>query len=231
MAHVFITGGTGFIGREVSARLAERGHSVRVLARAGSEHKVARGCQPVSGNALDEESFWRAVEGCDTLVHLVGVPHPSPAKAEQFRSVDLPSIRAAVATATRAGVKRFVYLSVAQPAPVMKAYQAVRAEGEASIRAAGLDAVIVRPWYVLGPGRRWPLILLPLYWILERWPGTRDTARRLGLVSLQQVTAALVDSVEHLQSGRRILEVPDIRKAAIGGGKRLAGSWEKRKPA
>ncbi|HJT88069.1 MAG TPA: NAD(P)H-binding protein [Bryobacteraceae bacterium] len=214
---IFITGGTGFIGREVSARLAARGHAVRVLARAGSEQKVSPGCQPVLGNALDDKTFLHAVQGCDTFVHLVGVPHPGPGKAEQFSTVDLASIRAAVAAAVAVGVQRFVYLSVARPAPVMKAYQTVRAEGEALVRAAGLNAVILRPWYVLGRGRRWPVVLLPLYWILERCPGTRDSARRLGLVSLRQITASLVDSIEDPRIGTRIIEVPEIRKAQAHG--------------
>ena len=106
-------------------------------------------------------------------------------------------------------------MSVAQPAPVMKAYIAVRAEGEAMIRAAGLDATIVRPWYVLGPGRRWPMLLIPVYWLMEQLPGTRDTARRLGLVTIEQMAAALVRAVENPAQGIRIVEVPEIREAII----------------
>ena len=211
MAHVFVTGGTGYIGRELSARLVARGHAVRVLARQGSEERVAAGCEVVPGDALDAESYSRAVPPCDTFVHLVGVPHPSPSKADQFRCVDLPSIRAAVSAARSAGVKNFVYVSVAHPAPVMKAYIEVRTEGEALIRGAGLTGTILRPWYVLGPGHRWPIVLVPVYWLLELWPKTRDSARRLGLISRPQMIAALIEAVEHPAAGLRVLEVPNIR--------------------
>jgi uncharacterized protein YbjT (DUF2867 family) len=79
------------------------------------------------------------------------------------------------------------------------------------IRESGLNATILRPWYVLGPGRRWPVILKPIYWLMERIPATRESARRLGLVTIEQMVAALVRSVEHPAQGVRILNVPDIR--------------------
>jgi len=141
----------------------------------------------------------------------VGVSHPSPAKAAQFRAVDLISAKASVAAAVAAGIRHFVYVSVAHPAPVMREYIAARSEAEETIRAAGLNATILRPWYVLGPGRRWPLLLVPAYWILERLPSTRETARRLGLVTLPQMVAALVRAVENPAQGIRIVEVPEIR--------------------
>jgi uncharacterized protein YbjT (DUF2867 family) len=211
MAAVFITGGTGYMGRELSARLAARGHQVKVLARPGSEPRVAPGCEAVSGDALDETSYRGAIAPCDTFVHLVGVAHPSPAKAAQFRAVDLVSVRAAVAAAKTAGVVNFVYVSVAHPAPVMQAYIAVRTEGEALIRAAGLRGSILRPWYVLGPGHRWPHVLTPVYWVLERLPATREGARRLALVTRPQMIGALTEAVEHPADGIRVWGAAEIR--------------------
>jgi len=119
-----------------------------------------------------------------------------------------------VTAATSAGVKHLVYVSVAQPAPVMKAYLVVRAEGEALVRASGLSATILRPWYVLGPGHRWPTVLVPVYWMLERLPWTREGATRLGLLSRQQMIHALVWAIEHPCVGVRTLTVPAIRDLA-----------------
>jgi uncharacterized protein YbjT (DUF2867 family) len=210
MAYVFVTGGTGHIGRALISVLLRRGHTVRALARPGSERKLPAGCEAVQGDALDENSYRGQVAPADTFVQLVGVSHPNPSKAAEFRAVDLASVRSGVHAAQAAGVAHFIYVSVAQPAPVMKAYIAVRAEGEAMIRAAGLNATMVRPWYVLGPGRRWPMMLMPVYWLLEQLPGTRDAARRLGLVTLEQMVAALVRAVENPARGIRIVEVPEI---------------------
>jgi uncharacterized protein YbjT (DUF2867 family) len=209
--NVFLTGGTGYIGRRLIPLLAARGHTVRALVRPGSEGKLPSGCTAVRGDALDAKSFAAQVAPSDTFIQLVGVPHPSPAKAEQFRAVDLVSVRASVAAAAGARIGHFIYVSVAQPAPMMKAYIEVRAEGEALIRTAGFNATILRPWYVLGPGHRWPYVLLPFYWICERLPATRESARRLGLITLEQMLAALVDAVENPPPGVVILEVPQIR--------------------
>ncbi len=163
LRHVFITGGTGFMGRRLIAELLPRGHQVHALVRQGSEAKLPPGCTAVVGNALKKESYAAHVRPADTFVQLVGMTHPNPAKAEEFRAVDLGSARAAISAAVEAGIAQFVYVSVAQPAPVMKFYLRVRAECEEMIRASGLDAIILRPWYVLGPGRRWPYLLAPIY--------------------------------------------------------------------
>jgi uncharacterized protein YbjT (DUF2867 family) len=225
MAEVFVTGGTGYLGSRLIPLLAGRGHAVRALVRPGSAGRLPPGCEPIPGDALDGASFAAAVRPGDTFVQLVGTPRPSPAKAAQFRAVDLVSARESVGVAARAGVAHFVYVSVAQPAPAMKAYVAVRAEGEAMIRAAGLDATVLRPWYVLGPGHRWPYLLIPVYALLERLPATREGARRLGLVTLDQMLAALVEAVERPAAGVRVVPVEAIRRAsrrppslAIAGG-------------
>jgi uncharacterized protein YbjT (DUF2867 family) len=210
---IFVTGATGFVGRNLIPELLKRGHAVRALVRVGSESKVPAGCTVVSGDPLDKSTFEDQITPADTFIQLVGVAHPSPAKAKEFHTIDLQSARESVAAA--AGLDHFIYISVAQPAPIMKAYIEARAEAEALVRSAGFrGATILRPWYVLGPGRQWPRLLRPIYWVLERLPSKRDTARRLGLLTYRQMTRALVASVEHPAEGFRILNVPEIKTAA-----------------
>lgn len=212
--NVFMTGATGYIGRHLVPELVRRGHVVRALVRDGSEKKLERGAIPVRGNALDASTFAEQISPSDTFVQLVGVAHPSPAKAAEFRAIDLVSVKESVAAACRSTIHHFVYLSVAQPAPIMRDYVAVRAEGERLLRECGLPSTFVRPWYVLGPGHRWPYAILPLYWLAMLAPGSRDTARRLYPVPLSKVVRALVDAVERPPSGVRIVEAPEMAKAA-----------------
>ena len=211
MHTVFVTGGTGFMGRNLNMELVRRGYVVRALARHGSERKLPHGCKVILGNPLEKNSFVAQIAPAETFVQLIGVTHPSPAKKGQFRAVDLISARASIEAAREAGIKHFVYVSVAQPASLMKEYIAVRAEGEKMLRESGMNATILRPWYVLGPGRRWPLLLKPVYWLMEKIPSTRDSARRLGLVTLEQMVGALVRAVENPAQGIRTVEVPEIR--------------------
>ena len=88
-------------------------------------------------------------------------------------------------------------------------------EGEALVAATGIRATTLRPWYVLGPGHRWPVLLLPLYALLRLIPATHESAERLGLVTQAQMTAALLDAVANPPAaGMRIVDVPGIRHAA-----------------
>jgi uncharacterized protein YbjT (DUF2867 family) len=210
---VFVAGGTGYIGRPLILELLGRGHKVRALARSGSENKLPQGCEVVVGNALDSTSYADRIPQANTFVQLVGVGHPSPSKSAEFQAIDRTSALGAVAAASSASIQNFVYLSVAHPAPIMKSYIAVRQECEAALLSSGMNVTIVRPWYVLGPGHRWPYVLLPMYWLCERIPSTREGAQRLGLVTLSQMTRALVSAIERPVSGARILDVPQIRAA------------------
>lgn len=218
---VFVAGGTGYLGRSVIPPLVARGHTVRALVRPGSESKLPAGCEAVAGDALEAATFAARVTPADTYLQLVGVAHPGPAKAALFRSVDLASARASADAAAEARVAHFVYVSVAHPAPVMRPYWEARAEAEEILRGKTFARTILRPWYVLGPGHRWPYALRPAYFLLERLPGTREAAHRLGLVTLAQMTAALVAAVENPpESGLRVLEVPEIRRTRLEAGPR-----------
>jgi len=215
--NVFVTGGTGYIGRALITALVARGHAVTALVRPGSMNRVPTGATSISGDPLDAATFEHCLRRDATLVHLVGTRHPGPSKANEFERIDLVSIKASVDAARRAGIAQLVYVSVAQPAPVMRAYVAARAAGEAAIAGAKLTATILRPWYVIGPGHRWPILLKPLYWIWELLPPTRDTARRLGLLTLEQMVAALVRAIEEPPpiGTIRIVDVPAIRETTL----------------
>jgi len=203
------------MGRRLIPELLARGHTVRALVRPGSQSKLPAGAAPITGNALDASTFAAQVSPADTFVQLVGVAHPSPAKAEQFRTIDLPAALAGIGAARQAGIRHFVYVSVAHPAPMMHAFIAVRVEAEQYLRASGLSSTVLRPWYVLGPGHRWPYLLIPFYAVAKRLSSTREGARRLGLVSLRQMIAALLWAIENPAPQPRILGVPEIRSLPL----------------
>ena len=65
---VFITGGSGYLGRPLISMLLERGHDVRALVRQGSEKKLPPGCTPVFGDALRDRLGARRVIGLRAAV-------------------------------------------------------------------------------------------------------------------------------------------------------------------
>jgi len=118
---IFITGGTGYMGSRLIPLLAARGHEMVALVRPGSEDKLPAACSPVLGDALEGASYEQYLAGCHTFIQLVGVSHPSPAKAKEFIEIDQRSGIEAILVAKRAGIAHFIYVSVAHPAPAMHA--------------------------------------------------------------------------------------------------------------
>jgi len=209
---IFITGGTGYIGSRLISKLIEDKYEVKALVRQSSLSKLPAGCHAIPGDALNASTFKDKIAPCDTFIHLIGVAHPGPAKTAQFQSIDLASIQASVEAAKEAGIKHFIYVSVAQGSGVMKAYQSVRAEGEHLLRQSGMKVTILRPWYVLGPGHYWPVIMVPFLKLMETIPSTREKALRIGIVSIKQMLNTLMLAVHRPLGDISIIEVESIRK-------------------
>jgi uncharacterized protein YbjT (DUF2867 family) len=210
---VFITGATGYMGTRLIKRLVEREHHVIALVRKGSEQKVPAGAEVIVGNPFDAKTFQQRIPAGSVFVQLLGVAHPSPKKAKQFRDIDLKSVKASVDAAADAGVDHFVYVSVAmEPVKFMQAYQEVRKEAEEYCLNKKLNCTFIRPWYVLGPGHWWPVLLLPVYGLAKLVPSWRKKARATGLVTIKQMLGSLVHAAEDESSPVRILEIKDIRK-------------------
>ncbi len=214
MATIFITGGTGYIGKRlIKALLKEGDYKIKALVRKESAHKLPPGCEIVYGNALDSNSYLDQIPPSAIFIHLVGVPHPSPRKKQEFREIDGVSVREAAIAAVQAHVQHFIYMSVSQyPSSIMKDYQTVRFMGEKLVKGTGIPCSFVRPWYVLGPGHWWPLMLQPLYWLAALFPASRERSRQQGLVTIHQMIATLIFATRNAPTASIIYTVPDIRQ-------------------
>lgn len=212
MKHVFITGGTGYMGKRLIPLLQQKGYAITALVRKGSESKLPAGCTIVTANPFDAGSFVQQIPAEATFIQLLGVPHPGPKKKEQFKTIDLASVKASAIAALQANVQHFIYVSVAQtPTSIMKDYQQCRAAGEDAIRATNIPATFIRPWYVIGPGHYWPLFFQPIFKLLEWIPATAVKAKALRIVYLKQMLNALVDAVENEATNINIIEIDDLR--------------------
>ena len=213
MQPVFITGGTGYIGRRLIPLLQKQGYAVTALVRKQSVDKLPKGCTPVIADPFDAATYAKDIAPNSIFIHLLGVSHPGPKKKLLFYSVDLASVKASVEAARKAGVIYFVYISVAQyPTKIMESYQDARAQAEQVIRDSGIRAAFIRPWYIVGPGHYWPLVLQPLFRLMEYIPATAEKAKALALVSLRKMLLALQQAVNNPPNGPlRIIEIPEIR--------------------
>jgi len=214
MQTIFITGGTGYIGSRLIKALLKTGeYRIKALVRKGSEHKLPTGCEVIIGNALDATSYIAAAASAEAFIHLVGVPHPSPAKKAAFDAIDLVSVEQAAAVIIGNKLPHVIYLSVSQyPGRIMKEYRQVRATGETLLKATGAQCSFIRPWYVLGPGHWWPVLLTPLYALAGFIPAIREQSRQQGLVTINQMIRMLHFAINHPpENGVSIYNVPEIK--------------------
>ncbi len=157
---VLVNGGTGFIGRAAAAVLLERGHSVRILSRAGRAAGFPQSprLESVRGDVLDPASLANPLAGCDAVVHAVQFPgHPieNPRKGYTYERFDGEGTANAIGAAKRAGVSRFVYLSGAGVRPDRREpWFRAKHRAEEALRASGMPWTIFRPSWVYGPGDR-----------------------------------------------------------------------------
>jgi nucleoside-diphosphate-sugar epimerase len=218
MQTIFITGGTGYIGsRLIKALQKKGGYNIKALARSGSGNKLPVGCEKIIGNALDAGTYSNTIQPATIFIHLVGVAHPSPGKKQLFREIDLASVQQAATAVRNEPIKHIIYLSVAQyPTNIMKDYQEVRAAGEALLLKTGIKCSFIRPWYVLGPGHWWPLLLKPVYWVGGLIPAFKEKAEKLDTVTIGQMISVVLHAIEHPPASHcHIYEVTDLQRIRI----------------
>lgn len=207
MANVFVSGGTGRLGRSLILELLRRGHLVKCLYRPQSWDRVPVGVLPVPGDALDGPSFVDRLEPGDTLVHLTGVGRPRPWMRRAFETVDAGSFGASLSVAQAGHAGHFVYLSVSYPAPFLGPYGEVRRRCEGRLALSGLRASILRPWLISDR---------PTSWVWQR----------LGILDRRQLAAALVWAVENPPSSTQTLDVQRIQE--LGSANRVPSRPEDR---
>jgi NADH dehydrogenase len=143
---ILLTGGTGFVGGHVLQALRAAGRPVRCLVRNPSKARLD--CEVVQGDMTDADSLRRAVEGVDTVVHLVAIRQ---GKDEQFERIMAQGTRDLLAAAKEAGVGRFVHMSalgVSEETKDLVPYYGAKWEMEQAVEAAGIPYVIFRPSFV-----------------------------------------------------------------------------------
>lgn len=110
---VFVTGGTGFLGRHLIRQLIERGYEVHALARSEESRAfvTAMGAVPVSGDITNVESMRAGMSGSDIVFHLAAwykLGSPDAAKAE---SINVGGTRKVLRLAYELGIPKIVYTS------------------------------------------------------------------------------------------------------------------------
>ncbi len=169
---VLLTGATGYLGRQVAARLVAAGHTVTALVRPGSVGSVPAGCEAIAGDLAEIQTLRRALRGCESLVHMAALVRNWARDPRDFDRVNVEGLAAILRAAEEGRVGRIVYTSTIvalgpTDGPVRDEtaertdfrfrtdYERSKWVAERMVRekaAAGLPVVIVYPGVVYGPG-------------------------------------------------------------------------------
>jgi len=147
---ILVTGASGFVGGHVVHALRAAGKDVRALVRDRRKGRrlEAWGATLVEGDMTDPGSLRRALEGCDTVVHLVAIRQ---GREEQFRRVMVEGTRDLLAAARDAGIRRFVHMSALGTKETTKdlvPYYRAKWDSEQLVKESGIPYVIFRPSFV-----------------------------------------------------------------------------------
>ena len=159
---VLVTGGSGVVGTGTVTELLTRGHEVVLLARhaTADARQWPGGVTPWPGDVTDVASIRGAADGCDLVLHMVGVVDES--EGVTFDAVNVQGTAHMLAEGARARVGRFVFVSSLGAPTGASAYHKSKAAAERLVRGAGGAWTICRPGNVYGPGDEQISLLLRL---------------------------------------------------------------------
>ncbi len=158
-ATICLLGGTGFVGRHLAARLAQRDYNVKILTRARARHYdlvVLPTVTLVEADVHDTATLAREFAGCAAVVNLVGILNERGHRGRGFRRVHVELPRKIIAACRAAGVPRLLHMSAlnaARNAP--SHYLRTKAEAaELVLAAKDLQVTVFEPSVIFGPGDR-----------------------------------------------------------------------------
>jgi dihydroflavonol-4-reductase len=220
---VFVTGGSGLIGRALVKRLLGRGDRVVALARsdAAAHDLSGLGAEVVRGDLLDEAALAEGLRATDLAYNVAGVNTLCPTDPAPLYRVNRDGAQAMVRAAAAAGVRRLVHTSSAatlgeaegtigtEDSPhrgwFLSDYERSKTEGEQAVMEeaarTGLDVVCVNPSSVQGPGRTGGTGRILLALLDRRLPVFIDT--RISVTDIADTVEGHVLAAERGVAGRR----------------------------
>jgi uncharacterized protein YbjT (DUF2867 family) len=206
---ILVTGGTGFVGPKIVHALRSRDLPVRALVRdpEQSSKLVSWGCELARGDMTRPDSLRAAVEGCDTVVHLVSIRTGRP---EQFEAIMAQGTRDLVDAARAAGVGRWIQMSasgVGEATKDLTPYYRAKWAIEQAVEGSGIPHVIFRPTFVFGrDGGVLPTFIRQVRWL----PATPVIGRGEGRVQPiwgDDVGAFFAEAVQREDVSGRVFEL------------------------
>ncbi len=207
---VFVTGGSGFVGRQVVRRLAAEGYRPVCLVRPGSENRLpaVQGLHVRIGDVTDSASLVGALEGCEAVIHLVGIIREFPARRITFERLPLQATVNLLAAAEAQGLGRFLHMSAnGAVADSATAYYRSKWQAEQQVCGSSLRWTLFRPSIIFGREDRFCSLLSKQIRLLPLVPVIGDGCYQLAPVAVEDVAAGFVAALRRPASEGRCYTV------------------------
>ena len=148
---ILVTGGTGFVGRNIVRLLVVKGQKVRCLVRESSPRNVLDGLDVefCTGDILVPGTLKEALQDIDTVIHLVGII--KEIKGSTFERVHSEGTKNILEAARNAEVKKYIHMSALGTRPGgISRYHKTKWQAEEAVRNSGLKYIILRPPIICG---------------------------------------------------------------------------------
>jgi NADH dehydrogenase len=209
---VFVTGGTGFVGRGLVTGLLQKGHQVRCLAR---DIKKARDVLPdsveiVQGDVTQPRGLEQVISGCGAVIHLVGIIVER--RDATFEQVHVQGTLHVVEAAKQAGIRRYLHMSAlgSRPSAVSR-YHQTKYQAEECVRQSGLNYTIFRPSVIFGPSDRFVNLLARLIRISPVVMIIGDGKARIQPIALADVVHCFVSALDKEETIGKVYELGGAR--------------------
>lgn len=205
---ILVTGATGFVGKNVVKALRTRGKEVRCLVRTSARaHAVADYHVEIAyGDVLDPSALKEAMQGIDTVVHLVAIIREK--RNQTFDLVNRRGTEMVAQAAREAGVKHFVHMSAigAQDNPAYP-YLHSKWQGEQAVKNSGVSYTIFRPSIQFGEGDEFINTLAGVIKAFPVIPVAGSGKVRLQPISVEEVGAMVSLVADNPRFGGRTVEI------------------------
>lgn len=196
---IFLTGSTGFVGKQILQDLLENNYHVRCIARQGSEQKIAnyKEIDIVYGDITDANSLDGKLQGCDAVINLVGIIREFPGKGITFEKLHYEGTANLVRAARSQGVRRFIQMSALGARLDGKTqYQKTKFRAEECVRNSGLDYTIFRPSIIFGPEDKFVNLFAGMLKVQQFVPVIGNGRYQMQPVAVENVSTGFAKSLE-----------------------------------
>lgn len=209
---IFLTGASGFIGREICSRLLDSQYEVTALLRKGSIlPSILRDKESLKvhkGDITDPLSLRGALDNHDAVIHLVGIIREFPAKQITFQKMHVESTRNMIKIAESAGVKRFLHMSALGTRKNAKSrYHQTKWDAEMLLRNSKLDYTIFRPSIVFGRNDQFTNMIANIIRRFHLFPLIGGGKGKMQPIAIDDVAEGLIKALEWYPSVGRIYEI------------------------